>query len=188
MPFKIISTPVKGVKIINTKLFYDSRGSFYETYKKSEFMDNGILSEFQQQNISVSKKNVLRGLHYQLVPFSQGKLVSVLFGKIFDVAVDLRKNSPTFRKYVCVILSAEEGNMIWIPEGFAHGFLSMAENTRVSYLTTKEYSPEHERGIIWNDPDLAIEWPERNVILSAKDSHFPKLVDAEINFNSGGQK
>jgi dTDP-4-dehydrorhamnose 3,5-epimerase len=106
----------------------------------------------------------------------------VSFGKIFDVAVDLRMNSPTFGKYISIILTAEEGNMIWIPEGFAHGFLSMEENTRVSYLTTKEYSPEHERGVIWDDPDIGIEWPENNVILSEKDSHFPRLADADINF------
>jgi dTDP-4-dehydrorhamnose 3,5-epimerase len=182
MPFRFLNTSVEGVKIIIPKFFTDFRGPFYETYKGSEFSYNGIPDSFQQQNISISRKNVLRGLHFQIDPFAQGKLVSVSFGKIFDVAVDLRMNSPTFGKYISIILTAEEGNMIWIPEGFAHGFLSMEENTRVSYLTTKEYSPEHERGVIWNDPDIGIEWPENNVILSEKDSHLPRLADADINF------
>jgi len=185
MPFRFLTTSIDGVKIILPKFFADSRGSFYEVYKRSEFLQNGIPHSFQQQNISISRKNVLRGLHFQVQPFAQGKLVSVMFGRIFDVAVDLRMNSPTFGKYVSIILSAEEGNMIWIPEGFAHGFLSMEENSRVSYLTTSEYSPEHERGVIWNDPDIGIEWPESKVVLSERDSHFPRLADLDLKFVNG---
>ncbi len=188
MAFEFFGTGIDGVKVIIPKSFKDQRGVFFEAYKKSEFIANGIKLDFQQQNISVSAKNVLRGLHYQLKPSAQGKLVSVMSGRIFDVAVDIRKGSSTFGKYVHVELDAQEKKMIWIPEGFAHGFLSMEENTKVSYLTTSEYSPQYERGIIWNDPQIGVRWPVADVIVSQKDSGFPKLDEAEMNFTFGGDK
>ncbi|MHB1709491.1 MAG: dTDP-4-dehydrorhamnose 3,5-epimerase [Thermoplasmataceae archaeon] len=185
MPFQFSDSSIKDVKIIAPKIFSDDRGLFLETYKKSEFSAHGILDTFVQENVSISKKNVLRGLHYQLNPKAQGKLVSAISGSIFDVAVDIRKQSPTFGKYVSIKLNSDDGKMFWIPPGFAHGFLSLEDNTRVAYKITGEYSHEHERGILWNDPDIGIDWPYRDVIIVDRDSRFPKLREAEINFTYG---
>lgn len=185
MSFQFTDTKIKGLKFVSPKLFSDQRGFFSETYKKSEFVANGIVETFVQENRSVSKKNVLRGLHYQINPKAQGKLVSVQRGKIFDVAVDIRKNSPFFGKYVSIILESETGLMFWIPPGFAHGFLSLEDNSTVTYKTTEEYSPEQERGIIWNDTDIGIDWPSENVIIAERDSKFPSLKKAQMNFEYG---
>lgn len=185
MPFQFSDSSIKDVKIIAPKMFSDNRGLFFETYKKSEFSTHGIPDTFVQENVSVSKKFVLRGLHYQINPRAQGKLVSVLSGRIFDVAVDIRKGSPTFGRYVSVDLNSHDGRMFWIPQGFAHGFLSLEDDTRVAYKITAEYSPDHERGILWNDPAIGIPWPQINVTIAERDSRFPVLSRAEMNFVYG---
>jgi dTDP-4-dehydrorhamnose 3,5-epimerase len=155
-----------------------------ETYKKSDFKKAGIDTDFVQDNHSKSVKGVLRGLHYQLEPKAQGKLVRCIRGKIFDVAVDIRKGSPTFGKWIGLELSEENKLMLWIPEGFAHGFLTLSEEAEIVYkVSGAEYSPEHDRGIRWNDPDIGIKWPlEGEPILSEKDRIAPLLKDAEVNF------
>ena len=185
MPFDISEVKINGLKVITPKLYIDQRGMFYESFKKSDFKKFGITNEFVQTNVSISKLNVLRGLHFQVKPSAQAKLVTVLRGSIFDVAVDIRKGSPTFGQYYSKELSEEDGNMLWIPEGFAHGFLSLKDSTKVMYWVTSEYSPEHERGIIWNDPSIDIKWPSITPILSEKDLEFKRLEEADINFTYG---
>ena len=181
MPFQFKDALIPDLKIITPQLFSDQRGVFFETYKKSLFDEQNIKVTFVQENRSVSRKNVMRGLHYQKEPKAQGKLVSVQTGKIFDVAVDIRKNSPTFGKHKSIVLDGESGTMFWIPTGFAHGFLSLEDHTTVTYKTTEEYSPNHERGIFWNDPDLCIEWPYLDVIVNERDSKFPLLKFADLD-------
>jgi len=176
MPFEFIELSIKGVFIIKPKFFKDSRGYFTETYKQSDFMAAGIDVEFKQDNQSYSRKGVLRGLHFQKEPFAQGKLVRVVKGKIFDVGVDLRKKSPTFGKYISAILSDENQEMLWLPEGFAHGFLAL-EDSLVLYKATNEYNKESEGGIIWNDADVAVKWPEMPDDISPKDREWPSLRD-----------
>lgn len=185
MAFQFKDSKIPDLKVVLPKLFSDQRGIFSETYKKSEFLANGLSETFVQENRSVSKKNVLRGLHYQINPKAQGKLISVQRGKIFDVAVDIRRNSPYFGKYVSIILESETGLMFWIPAGFAHGFLSLEDNSTVTYKTTEEYSPEHERGIIWNDTDIGIDWPSEDVIVTERDLKFPDFKRAQMNFEYG---
>ena len=182
MPFDISELKINGLKIITPKFHKDQRGIFYESYKKRDFEKLGITNEFVQSNVSVSKINGLRGLHFQVKPSAQAKLVTVLKGSIFDVAVDIRKGSPTFGQYQSIELSEEDGKMFWLPEGFAHGFLSLKDNTKVMYWVTSEYSPQHERGIIWNDPSIGIKWPSITPILSEKDLEFKRLEEADINF------
>jgi len=188
MPFEFIKTEIPEVIIIKPKIFSDNRGFFMETYKKSDFEKAGIDTDFIQDNHSKSIKGVLRGLHYQKEPFAQGKLVRCIKGKIFDVAVDIRKNSPTFGKWVGFELSEENRLMLWIPKGFAHGFLTLSEEAEIIYkVSGGEYSPQHDAGIIWNDPDINIKWPQiDNIILSEKDKNLPLLKDADINFIYGG--
>ena len=181
MPFQFKDALIPDLKIITPQLFSDQRGVFFETYKKSLFDEQNIKVTFAQENRSVSRKKVMRGLHYQKEPKAQGKLVSVQTGKIFDVAVDIRRNSPTFGKHKSIVLDSETGTMFWIPPGFAHGFLSLDDHTTVTYKTTEEYSPNHERGIFWNDPDLGIEWPYLDVILNERDSKFPLLKYADLD-------
>ncbi len=187
MPFIFKRLEIPDVILIEPKIFEDSRGFFMETYKYSEFKENGIEYEFVQDNHSKSKKGVLRGLHYQLRPMEQGKLVRCIRGRIWDVAVDIRKGSPWYKKWVAVELSEENKLMLWVPPGFAHGFIALEDNTEVIYKVTKEYAPELDRGIIWNDPDIDIKWPIENPILSEKDSKLPRLKDAENNFIYGGK-
>ena len=182
MPFIFKELDIPDVILIEPKVFGDSRGFFMETYKYSEFKKNGIEYNFVQDNHSRSQKGVLRGLHYQLKPMEQGKLVRCVRGRIWDVAVDIRKGSPWYGKWVAVELSEENKLMLWIPPGFAHGFVALTDYTEVIYKVTKEYSPELERGIIWNDPELAIDWPIENPILSEKDRNLPRFKDAENNF------
>lgn len=171
-------------------VFKDNRGFFMETYKKSNFEKVGINTDFVQDNHSKSIKGVLRGLHYQNEPFAQGKLVRCIRGKIFDVAVDIRKGSPTFGKWIGYELSEENKLMLWIPKGFAHGFLTLSEEAEVIYkVSGEEYSPQYDAGIIWNDPDIGIKWPLDNideVLLSDKDKNLPNLKNADINFVYGG--
>ncbi len=188
MPFIFKRLEIPDIILIEPKIFKDARGFFMETYKYSEFRKNGIEYEFVQDNHSKSKKGVLRGLHYQLKPMEQGKLVRCIRGRIWDVAVDIRKGSPWYKKWVAIELSEENKLMLWVPPGFAHGFVALEDNTEVVYKVTKEYAPELDRGIIWNDPDIGIEWPIENPILSEKDSKLPRLKDAENNFIYGGKE
>ncbi len=184
MPFEFIKTRIPDVIIIKPKVFGDDRGFFMETYKESDFRKAGIDTDFVQDNHSRSIKGVLRGLHYQLEPMAQGKLVRCIKGRIFDVAVDLRKKSPSFGKWVGVELSEENKLMLWIPKGFAHGFLTLSEEAEVIYkVSGAEYSPEHDRSIRWNDPEIGINWPlEEEPVLSEKDRNAPFLKEAKINF------
>jgi dTDP-4-dehydrorhamnose 3,5-epimerase len=166
---KIQTTELLGVVVIEPQVFSDARGYFLETYNVKAFAEAGIAERFVQDNQSQSKKGVLRGLHYQ-VEQAQGKLVRVLRGEIFDVVVDLRTGSSTFGKWSGLSLSAKEQRMLWIPKGFAHGFYTLSETAEVAYKVTEFYSPQNERTILWNDPDLAIRWPlQGEPILSDKD-------------------
>ncbi|MCL5238911.1 MAG: dTDP-4-dehydrorhamnose 3,5-epimerase [Candidatus Marsarchaeota archaeon] len=170
-----------GVTLIENEVYADSRGFFMEGFNKEAFMKNGIDGNFIQYNISRSKKGVLRGLHFQLEPYSQAKLVRCLRGEIFDVAVDIRKNSPTFGSHVSVTLKGDGKQMIFVPRNFAHGFLSLGEeDADVMYYVDNKYAPDSERGIAWNDSGLGIRWPEEPTLLSKKDQQWPKL--SEYNF------
>jgi len=180
MPFIISKTTLPDVLQIEAKVFPDSRGFFSEHFKMSEFEKNGVTAHFAQDNFSVSRKGVVRGLHFQKNPDAQGKLVSVVKGKIWDVAVDIRKSSPTFKQWVGVELSDENRMQLYIPEGFAHGFVALEEDTRVLYKTTREYSAAADSGIVYNDPDLGIPWPVENPIVSEKDLQLPLLANAEL--------
>jgi dTDP-4-dehydrorhamnose 3,5-epimerase len=182
MPFNFKSLSIPDVILIEPFIFRDERGAFAEMYKLSDFKKLGILDNFVQDNYSISGKWVLRGLHYQIAPAAQGKLVRVARGRIFDVAVDIRKDSHYFGKWIGVELSEDNRYMLWIPAGFAHGFVALEDNTEVLYKTTEEYAPEFERGIIWNDPEIGIEWPVKNPVLSPKDANFPFLADSDNNF------
>jgi len=174
-------TAIPDVLIIEPKVFGDERGFFYESFNQKTLAEAaGITDSFVQDNHSRSAKNVLRGLHYQ-VKQPQGKLVRVVVGEVFDVAVDVRRSSPTFGKWVGVHLSAENKRMFWVPKGFAHGFLVLSDYAEFLYKTTDFYAPEYERSILWNDPDLGIAWPlDGQPILSAKDMAGVPLKDAEV--------
>jgi dTDP-4-dehydrorhamnose 3,5-epimerase len=182
---KVIETGINDLFIFEPRIFGDDRGYFYETYNK-KLLDEllGVEYNFVQDNESKSVYGVIRGLHYQLNPFSQAKLVRVLQGKVYDIAVDLRKNSPTFRSWVGVELSAENKKQFLIPKGFAHGFSVLTETAVFAYKCDEYYHPEAEAGIIYNDPSLNIDWKikEEDVKVSPKDSVLPKLGEAEINF------
>jgi dTDP-4-dehydrorhamnose 3,5-epimerase len=162
---------IKSLFEITPRLFNDERGFFFESYSQKAFKENGINVTFIQDNQSYSKKNVLRGLHFQTGDFAQGKLVRVIKGKALDVAVDLRKDSPTYGKYDSVILDDIKCNMLYVPEGFAHGFLAL-EETILIYKCTNLYNKSAEGGILWNDPDLNIDWQVKNPIISAKDQEL----------------
>lgn len=168
MPFVFTRTEIPEVVLVQARAFGDDRGFFKETFKKSEFQKFGIPAEFVQDNVSKSQKHVLRGLHFQKSPFAQGKLVGVMEGKILDVAVDLRKGSQYYGKYVAKELSDENHCLMWVPPGFAHGFLALEESI-VHYKVTSEYNKESEGGIIWNDPVVKIKWPIDEPLLSVKD-------------------
>jgi dTDP-4-dehydrorhamnose 3,5-epimerase len=175
--FKVIETPIKDLIIIATKIFKDDRGFFIETYNLRDFTSLGVNVNFVQDNHSMSKKGVLRGLHFQF-KHPQGKLVRVISGKVFDVAIDLRLNSPSFGKWYGVELSGDNGLQFYIPEGFAHGFISLEDNTHFFYKCTDFYYPTDELGIIWNDRDLNIQWPTHQVdevIISDKDRKLPSF-------------
>jgi dTDP-4-dehydrorhamnose 3,5-epimerase len=171
---------IAEVKLFDPKVFPDSRGFFFESFNRQRLQSAGIPGEFVQDNQSGSARNVLRGLHYQIRK-PQGKLVRVVVGEVLDVAVDIRRGSTTFGQYVAEVLSAGNRRMMWIPAGFAHGFLVRSDFAEVLYKTTEYYAPEAERAIIWNDPDLAIDW-EASVppILSPKDARAPRFRDAEV--------
>lgn len=184
---KITETHLKGVVIVEPKIFGDHRGWFMETYNESNFLDTGINVKFVQDNQSFSAaKGTLRGLHYQLDPKAQTKLVRCTKGAIYDVAVDIRKGSSTFGKWFGLELTEENKKQLLIPKGFAHGFMTLTEDVEVQYKVDELYAPECDRGIIWNDPKIAIEWPmDVKPILSAKDEKAPLLKDAENNFIYG---
>jgi dTDP-4-dehydrorhamnose 3,5-epimerase len=177
----VIATPLPGVLLLEPRVFSDERGVFYESYNRQRFQAcTGLDVEFVQDNQSRSKRDVLRGLHYQIQQ-TQGKLVRCVAGEVLDVAVDLRRSSPTFGKWAAFLLSAARVQLAWIPAGFAHGFVVRSESAEVIYKTTDYYAPAHERCIVWNDPDLAIDWQlERAPVLSAKDAAGALLSNAEV--------
>jgi dTDP-4-dehydrorhamnose 3,5-epimerase len=160
---------IEGLLLIKPAVFSDERGLFYETYSSNKYSTYGIPTSFMQDNESISKKNVLRGLHFQSPPHDQGKLVRVIKGAAIDVAVDIRKQSPTYGKYIMVELSEENKFQFWIPSGFAHGFLSLTDETIFSYKCTNLYNKESESGLLWNDKDINIQWNIENPIVSEKD-------------------
>ena len=180
---ELIPTALEGVAIIEPKVFGDARGFFYESFNERRFLELAGLdasTRFVQDNHSKSAHKVLRGLHYQIQQ-AQGKLVRVIAGEVFDVAVDIRKSSPTFGKWIGVTLSAENRRQIWIPPGFAHGFVVMSESAEFLYKTTDYWAPQHERCLAWNDPAIGIEWPfEGEPVMSDKDKQGKTLKDAEV--------
>ena len=182
--FKFIDTTIEGVKIIEPKVFGDNRGYFMETYSEKDFRQAGIFTSFVQDNESHSRAGVLRGLHFQKKN-PQGKLVRVIAGEVFDVAVDLRKSSPTFGKWEGAILSAENKRQFYIPEGFAHGFLVLSEQATFVYKCTRFYAPQDEGGLMWNDKDIAINWPIKEgmqITLSEKDTKNPTFQNLDFTF------
>jgi dTDP-4-dehydrorhamnose 3,5-epimerase len=178
---KIEETELPEVLLLTPKVYRDGRGAFLETWNLRAVKEAGLPTTWVQDNFSISKKNVLRGMHYQITQ-PQGKLVRVVYGAVLDVAVDLRRSSPNFGKHVGIELSEENGAMLWIPPGFGHGFLAMAESVGFSYKVTEYYSPAAERTIRWNDPDLGIRWPAEasSIIISDRDSEGALLRDAEV--------
>lgn len=184
MPFKFEPLPLlPEVVVVEPPAFGDDRGWFAETYKQSEFRRHGIADEFRQDNHSFSaKRGTLRGLHFQNPPAAQGKLVRVLRGEIVDVAVDIRKGSPTYGKWASATLSAENRRMIWVPPGFAHGAQTLADDTELVYKVTAEFSKEHDRSMRWNDPAVGVSWPIANPILSPKDRDAPLLAAADNRY------
>jgi len=180
--FTFNETKIKDVYIIDVKTYGDNRGYFMETYKESDFKEAGLNYNFVQDNQSSSRKGVLRGLHFQKT-HPQAKLVRVIKGEVFDVAVDLRKNSPTYGQWVGAVLSEENKRQFMIPRGFAHGFVVMSDYAEFAYKCDELYHPEDEGGIMWNDPAIGIEWPEvGEIILSEKDKVHPSLADSKIDF------
>lgn len=173
---KIIPTDLPGCVVIEPAVFGDERGFFFETWNAQRYGEHGLPTQFVQSNVSSSSKGVLRGLHYQW-PRPQGKLVSVLEGEVFDVAVDIRRGSPTFGKWAGVVLSADNKRQFWIPEGFAHGFAVLSERALFSYLCTEVYVKEADAGLRWNDARIGVDWPIGDPVLSAKDAAAPFLED-----------
>lgn len=182
--FKFTETKIKDLYIIEPKVFGDERGYFVETYNKKDFYDAGLTMGFVQDNESKSKKGVLRGLHFQ-TKHTQGKLVRVVQGVVYDVAVDLRKDSKTFGMWEGVTLSAENKKQFYVPEGFAHGFLVLSDDAVFNYKCTDFYAPEYEGGVLWNDPDIGVQWPLEGIseiILSEKDKKNKRLKELNISF------
>ncbi|PET70552.1 dTDP-4-dehydrorhamnose 3,5-epimerase [Priestia megaterium] len=179
----LIKTKFEDAVLIEPKVFGDHRGFFTESYNKETFQQNGIDMDFIQDNHSLSQQpGTLRGMHYQLNDKAQTKLVRVTRGAIYDVIVDIRKGSPTYGEWQGFILSADNKRQLLVPKGFAHGFCTIVENTEVQYKVDELYSPEHDRGIAWNDPALNIDWPFNNPVLSDKDTKHPTLAEADNNF------
>jgi dTDP-4-dehydrorhamnose 3,5-epimerase len=178
---KITETALRGVLLITPTIYRDSRGAFHETFNERQMAEAGLPTEWPQDNFSVSKRNVLRGIHYQVTQ-PQGKLVRVTQGAVFDVAVDLRRSSPTFARHFAVQLDSEKGEMLWIPPGFGHGFLALTDDAGFAYKVTDYYSPAGERTIVWNDPELAIPWliDADSAIVSDKDRQGAAMRDAEV--------
>jgi dTDP-4-dehydrorhamnose 3,5-epimerase len=182
MPFRFEKLEIPEVILIEARVFDDDRGYFLESYKRSDFSANGITHPFVQDNISHSTRGVLRGLHFQKHPRAQAKLITTLKGRIFDVAVDIRRGSPTYGQWVGVELSTKDFRMLYVPVGFAHGFCVLSQEATVAYKVTEEFAPEFDRGILWNDPDIGVQWPVTNPILSTKDAELPLLKESDHNF------
>ncbi len=183
---QVTRTEIEGVLVLKPKRYEDERGYFCEVFREEAFAALGLKAHFVQDNHSFSRAaGTVRGLHFQIPPFAQGKLVRAAAGAILDVAVDLRRASPSFGRFVAVRLSAEEGNQLYLPEGFAHGFCTLEADTEVLYKVTNYYSREHERGLLWNDPALAIPWPvgEEGALLSEKDRRHPRLCELPHYFD-----
>ena len=174
---QIIETPLAGLLLIEPRVFGDERGYFFESYNRDVFAAQGITEEFIQDNESLSDRGVVRGLHFQAPPKAQGKLVRVQRGKVWDVAVDIRKGSPTYGQYYGVELSGENKRMLWIPPGFAHGFVALQDNTVFFYKCTNIYNKESEGSILWNDPTLNIDWNITDPVLTEKDMNSPRFKD-----------
>ncbi len=183
---KVEKTILEGVLILTPDVFSDNRGSFMELFQEAryrELLGLAVNEHFVQDNFSQSNKGTVRGLHYQAPPFGQGKLVSVLKGRVLDVAVDIRVGSPTYGQHVAVELSGENHQQLWIPQGFAHGFVVLEDETFFLYKCTSVYSKEHDRGVLWNDPALGIAWGVENPIVSEKDQKHPLLQDIVKEFD-----
>ncbi len=176
------SVSIEGILVIQPRIFRDARGYFFEVYHKDKFRRMGLDSEFIQDNESRSLKNTIRGLHYQIDPHAQGKLIRVLEGTIRDVSLDIRKGSPTYGEHFSIDITAESLVQLWIPPGFAHGFSVLSDAAVLLYKCTSLYSPEHERGILYNDPSLSIDWGVETPIVSDKDMALPRFEAADINF------
>jgi dTDP-4-dehydrorhamnose 3,5-epimerase len=181
---EVIKTEIPGLVVIKPTVFEDGRGYFFESYNEDRYHQHGIDTRFVQDNVSRSSYGVIRGLHYQLAPYAQAKMVQVLKGSVLDVAVDLRKNSPTFGQHFAIELSEENKLQFYIPEGFAHGFSVLSEDVLFAYKCNQIYNQSAERGISYNDPDLGIDWkiPSQEAVVSHKDSILPSFKDAEKNF------
>jgi len=184
MPFEFESTDIPDVLLVTAARFGDARGYFLETFREAAFHEQGVDLRIAQVNESVSCARTVRGLHYQLEPHAQGKLVRVLRGSVLDVAVDVRRGSPHYGRHVAIELDAESGRMMWIPPGFAHGFCALVDDTHFLYMQTREYSPEAEAGFSPLDPELGIDWPfaSDELVLSDKDRELPPLSQARLNF------
>lgn len=180
---KLITTPIEGLVEIEPAVFGDERGYFFESYNKEKFHEAGLAMDFLQDNQSKSKAGVLRGLHFQNPPFAQGKLVRVITGAVLDVAVDIRKNSPTYGKYHLVELTEENKKMFYIPPGFAHGFLTLRDETIFAYKCTNVYNKESEGSVRWDDPEIGIPWDVKDAQLSEKDKVAPFLVELDSKFS-----
>ena len=187
--FNFIETKIKDLYIIEPKVFGDDRGYFMESYNRRDFVEAGLDMRFVQDNESKSKKGVLRGMHFQ-TKFTQGKLVRVIQGEVYDVAVDLRKGSPTYGAWEGILLSSENKKQFYVPEGFAHGFLVLSDEAVFNYKCTNLYSPEYDGGLLWNDPEVGIEWPLDGIdeiILSEKDKKQPTLKELDLPFEYKGE-
>lgn len=179
---EFIKTPLEGVFLIQPRVFEDERGYFYESYSKMMFEKNQVFADFVQDNQSLSQKGVLRGLHFQNPPFAQGKLVRVIKGAVLDVALDIRKRSATYGHHYSVRLDERNKSMLWVPEGFAHGFLTLENDTIFSYKCTNVYNKESEGSVLWNDPALGIDWGIQDPVLSAKDQVSPAFGNFVSSF------
>lgn len=179
---EISNTPIEGLKIVEPKVWGDARGYFFESYSEAAFKAAGLPTDFVQDNQSLSAKGILRGLHYQKPPYAQGKLVRVIKGAVLDVVVDLRASSPTYGQHFAIELNEDNKTMFWIPPGFAHGFLTLADDTIFVYKVTGLYNKESEGGLLWNDPALVINWGIENPLLSDKDRVQPLLSELPVIF------
>jgi dTDP-4-dehydrorhamnose 3,5-epimerase len=185
MPFRFESQKIPEVRVIEPRVFADGRGFFMETYRHSDFAAAGMPAAFVQDNHSHSARGTLRGLHFQSPPKAQGKLIRVVRGEVFDVAVDLRRGSPTYGAWVGVTLSAEDKRMVYVPPWCAHGFCVLSPEAEILYKATEEYAPDLEGGLMWNDPALQIDWPVKDPVLSERDRRWPALADFQSPFTTG---
>ena len=182
MPVKFRETPIPGVLLVETGCVFDERGFFSELYSETIWRDTGFTERFVQDNLSLSAKGTLRGLHYQIDPHGMGKLVRTVAGSVFDAGVDLRRGSPTFGRWFGHVLSGENRLALWFPSGFAHGFVALEDHSLVCYKCTDIHTPEAERSLLYNDPAIGIEWPIEPTRISKKDAEAPQLANADYNF------